>query len=500
MLFNSYTFIFAFLPVVLSGYLLFVLLAPRQWAIRWLILCSLFFYGWWQPQNLWILLFLLLFNYGLGVCLGRLARGKRARLVLIAGLSVNLGMLCYYKYANFFAGTVNHLAGTHFHFAAVILPLGISFFIFQKIAYLVDAYRHEVRDYSLTDYSLFVTFFPQLIAGPIVHHREVVPQFSGQRSWRPTAVDFSVGVTQFAIGLFKKVVLADGVSQFANPVFDAARSGAFPTFWDSWIAALAYTFQLYFDFSGYSDMALGLGRLFGIKLPQNFNSPYKAASIADFWRRWHMTLSRFLRDYLYIPLGGNRKGPARRGINLMLTMLLGGLWHGAGWTFVCWGGLHGLYLLAHRAWQPARARLGFSNEVPSRWGLFGGGLLTFFAVLIAWVFFRAANLATAVRLLESMAGGHGVTAKSVFHFRSVLVTLAGLALIVWLLPNTQEFLSRFEPALRFKPSEGGSQRSAWSQKWLLWKPNTAWALGTAGLALYALSQISRVKEFIYWQF
>jgi alginate O-acetyltransferase complex protein AlgI len=500
MLFNSYTFIFAFLPVALLGYLVLVHLAPRQYAIRWLILCSLFFYGWWQPQNLWILLFLLLFNYALGVWLGRLTQGKTARLVLIAGLAVNLGMLCYYKYANFFAGAVNGLAGTHFQFAGVILPLGISFFIFQKIAYLVDAYRHRVRGYSLTDYSLFVTFFPQLIAGPIVHHSEVVPQFSGQRDWRPRAADFSVGLTQFAFGLFKKVVFADGVAQFANPVFDAARSGAFPSFYDSWIGALAYAFQLYFDFSGYSDMALGLGRLFGIKLPQNFNSPYKAASIADFWRRWHMTLSRFLRDYLYIPLGGNRKGPTRRCINLMVTMLLGGLWHGAGWTFVFWGGLHGIYLLIHRGWQAIRARLGLPEEVSSLWGLFAGRFVTFFAVLIAWVFFRAANLATAFRMLETMAGAHGFAAKSVFHLRSAVAMLAGLVMIVWLLPNTQELLGRFEPALRFKPADPESRTAAWLQKWISWKPGAVWALGVAVLTLYALSQISRVNEFIYWQF
>jgi alginate O-acetyltransferase complex protein AlgI len=500
MLFNSYTFIFAFLPIALLGYLVFVHLAPRQYAIRWLILCSLFFYGWWQPQNLWILLFLLLFNYALGVCLGRLAQGKQARLVLVAGLAVNLGMLCYYKYANFFAGAVNGIAGTHFQFAAVVLPLGISFFIFQKIAYLVDAYRHEVRGYSLTDYSLFVTFFPQLIAGPIVHHSEVVPQFSGQRAWRPTAADFSVGLTQFSFGLFKKVILADGIAQFANPVFDAARSGAFPSFFDSWIGALAYTFQLYFDFSGYSDMALGLGRLFGIKLPQNFNSPYKAASIADFWRRWHMTLSRFLRDYLYIPLGGNRKGPARRCINLMVTMLLGGLWHGAGWTFVFWGGLHGIYLLVHRGWQPLRARLGFPIGVSSRWGLVTGRLFTFLAVMIAWVFFRAANLGTAYRLLQTMAGANGFAAKSVFHVRSVVVMLAGLAIIVWLVPNTQELLGRFEPALRFKPGESGTRGIPWSQKWISWSPSAVWALGVAAITLYALIQISRVNEFIYWQF
>ena len=500
MLFNSYTFIFAFLPIALLGYLVLVHLAPRQYAIRWLILCSLFFYGWWQPQNLWILLFLLLFNYALGVWLGRLTQGKTARLVLIAGLAVNLGMLCYYKYANFFAGAVNDVAGTHFQFAAVILPLGISFFIFQKIAYLVDAYRHEVRGYSLTDYSLFVTFFPQLIAGPIVHHSEGVPQFSGQRAWRPTAADFSVGLTQFSFGLFKKVILADGIAQFANPVFDAARSGAFPSFFDSWIGALAYTFQLYFDFSGYSDMALGLGRIFGIKLPQNFNSPYKAASIADFWRRWHMTLSRFLRDYLYIPLGGNRKGPARRCINLMITMLLGGLWHGAGWTFVFWGGLHGTYLLVHRGWQPLRARLGFPVGVSSWWGLVTGRLFTFLAVMIAWVFFRAANLGTAYRLLQTMAGAHGFAVKSVFHVRSVVAMLAGLAIVVWLLPNTQELLGRFEPALRFKPVESGTRVELWSQKWISWSPSAVWALGVATITIYALTQISRVNEFIYWQF
>ncbi len=502
MLFNSYTFIFAFLPVALLGYLVFVHFAPRQYAIRWLILCSLFFYGWWQPQNLWILLFLLLFNYALGVCLGRLSQGKTARLVLIAGLVVNLGMLCYYKYANFFAGAVNDLAGTHFRFAAVVLPLGISFFIFQKIAYLVDAYRHKVRGYSLTDYSLFVTFFPQLIAGPIVHHSEVVPQFSGQREWRPRAADFSVGLTQFSLGLFKKVVLADGVAQFANPVFDAAGSGIFPSFCDSWIGALAYTFQLYFDFSGYSDMALGLGRLFGIKLPQNFNSPYKAASIADFWRRWHMTLSRFLRDYLYIPLGGNRKGPARRGINLMVTMLLGGLWHGAGWTFVVWGGLHGIYLLIHRGWQPIRARLGFPDGMSSWWGLFTGQFITFLAVMMAWVFFRAANVSTAFHILQSMIGLHGLAGRSTMHVREVVLTLAGSAIIVWLLPNTQDLLGRFEPALKSKAAAPGAPPLGlgWSQKWISWRPNAAWALAIAALTLYALSEISRVNEFIYWQF
>ncbi len=497
MLFNSYTFIFAFLPVALAGFLVLVTTLPRQYAIRWLIACSLFFYGWWYPQNLWILLFLLLFNYGLGVWLGRLEHGGLARTVLVAGLTVNLGMLCYYKYANFFAGTINDLTGAHLPLVVATLPLGISFFIFQKIAYLVDAYRRKVRGYSLTDYSLFVTFFPQLIAGPIVHHSEVVPQFSGQRGWRPSADDFSVGFTQFICGLAKKVLLADNIARYANPIFDAARDGIFPTFLDGWTAALAYTFQLYFDFSGYSDMALGLGRMFGIKLPQNFNSPYKATNIADFWRRWHMTLSRFLRDYLYIPLGGNRKGPTRRGINLMVTMLLGGLWHGAGWTFVVWGGLHGLYLLLHRIWQPLRRQFGVSQ--PTRWGPYLGRAVTFLAVVAAWIFFRAANVPTAGRMLAAMGGAHGFGFKSSFHFATVALTLAILALIVWFLPNTQELLGRYQPALRFEIPPNDIT-AGWRSRWLRWRPRPAWAVFMAAVALYALSQISRVNEFIYWQF
>ncbi len=498
MLFNSYTFIFAFLPVALAGFLFFVTTCPRQFAIRWLIACSLSFYGWWYPQNLWILLFLLLFNYALGLWLGRLEHSALARAVLVFGLAINLGMLCYYKYANFFAGTINHLTGTHLPLVVATLPLGISFFIFQKIAYLVDAYRKQVRGYSLTDYSLFVTFFPQLIAGPIVHHSEVVPQFSGQRGWRPSAEDFSVGFTQFICGLAKKVLLADGVARYANPIFDAARDGAFPTFLDGWTAALAYTFQLYFDFSGYSDMALGLGRIFGIKLPQNFNSPYKAANISDFWRRWHMTLSRFLRDYLYIPLGGNRKGPSRRGFNLMVTMLLGGLWHGAGWTFVIWGGLHGLYLLLHRLWQPLRTKLNFPRQ--TGWGLYLGGVVTFLAVVVAWIFFRSANISTAQRMLAAISGSQGFSFKSSFHFASVAQTLVILGLIVWLLPNTQELLARYQPALRFEAVPERMSSPQWWSGIRRWRPQPAWAVFFAVLGLYALTQISRVNEFIYWQF
>lgn len=422
MLFNSYTFIFAFLPIAFAGFLIFAAWAPRRWAILWLVICSLFFYGWWQPRNLWILGFLLLFNFSGGLLLGRTMGGRRRQLMLIIGLTVNIGILCYFKYANFLVTNLNSVVGTRLQFAAIALPLGISFFIFQKIAYLVDASRGRVRDYSLTDYSLFVTFFPQLIAGPIVHHSEVVPQFSRIRGWRLNSEDLTIGSTLFIFGLFKKVVIADQVALYVSPIFNAARDGVAPGLTESWIAALAYTFQIYFDFSGYSDMALGLARLFGIKLPANFNSPYKATNVTEFWRRWHMTLSRFLRDYVYIPLGGNRKGPGRRYVNLMATMLLGGLWHGAGWTFVFWGGLHGMYLTVNQAWMARHTRPGKGE--PTIVAKVCGRVITFFVVLLAWVFFRSPDFVTATRMFSSMAGLHGLHVTSSFS-RTVALTWLG---------------------------------------------------------------------------
>jgi alginate O-acetyltransferase complex protein AlgI len=495
MLFNSYTFIFAFLPITFCGFWILTTKASRRVAIGWLVFCSLFFYGWWQPRNLWLLVFLLLFNYALGVWLGKIPRPRQSKLILIFGLSVNLGLLGYYKYANFFVDVVNDLAETHLQIARIALPLGISFFIFQKIAYLVDAYRKQVRGYSLVDYSLFVTFFPQLIAGPIVHHSEVVPQFSRQQGARFSFADINVGLTQFICGLFKKVAVADRIALLATPVFDAAQNGFSPTLIDGWIAALAYAFQIYFDFSGYSDMALGLARIFGIRLPQNFNSPYKAANITEFWRSWHMTLSRFLRDYLYIPLGGNRKGPTRRYINLMITMLLGGLWHGAGWTFVIWGGLHGVYLAIHRGWRAFRQRSGRGQTNGAAWKSLVGRFVTFAAVVMAWVLFRSANLATAGRILSSMVGGRGLDLSSTMRLPVPLFTLGSIWVAVWLLPNTQEFVDRFEPALNYKPPAGRIR-----PHWISWRPNLSWSICFATVAVYALSQTSHISEFIYWQF
>jgi alginate O-acetyltransferase complex protein AlgI len=502
MLFNSYTFIFAFLPLTLLVFWWLAARAPRRVAIVWLIVASIFFYGWYRYENLLLLGVLLVLNYWAGVYLGRHSGARRAKAVLVLGIVMNLGTLGYFKYANFFIDAVNRLFPTGWSPAAIVLPLGISFFIFQKIAYLVDAYCGKARGYSFIDYCLFVTFFPQLIAGPIVHHAEVVPQFSRQ-SYRPNAEDFSVGLTQFFCGLFKKVLIADRMALYASPIFESAAGGGSPGFIDAWIAALAYTFQLYFDFSGYSDMAFGLGRLFGIKLPQNFASPYKAVNITEFWRCWHMTLSRFLRDYLYIPLGGNRQGPARRYVNLMLTMLIGGLWHGAGWNFVVWGGLHGLYLVIHHAWRAFRSKSAVVARPSRLAGIIGGRALTFLAVVLAWIFFRAADTETAGRMLAAMFGGNGFTARSAFELVTVLPALGVVALIVWGLPNTQEWLARYQPALGLAAAEKEATPrrglvAFWSR--LAWRPHLLWAVLLAALAVFTFTQMSNVSEFIYWQF
>ena len=346
MLFNSYEFIFLFLPVT---FLVFMRLGARhrRWAAGWLAVASLGFYAWWNPAFLPLLLASIACNYLVGLRLARpvIAAWSR-KTVLALSITANLGLLAYFKYANFLLDNLNLVIGTDYRLD-LVLPLGISFFTFTQIAFLVDAYQGKAKEYHPVDYCLFVTFFPHLIAGPVLHHQEMMPQFARAETYRPNPENIAVGIAIFSIGLVKKVLIADAMAAHATPVFEAAEQGATLSFFTAWEGALAYTFQLYFDFSGYSDMAIGLARLFGITLPANFDSPYRAVNIIDFWRRWHMTLSRFLRDYLYIRLGGNRKGPVRRYMNLFVTMLLGGLWHGAGWTYVVWGGLHGCYLIAN---------------------------------------------------------------------------------------------------------------------------------------------------------
>ncbi len=509
MLFNSYTFLFIFLPVTL---LVFYRIGDRghhRIAIAWLVGASLFFYAWWNPAYLGLLLASILFNYACGVSLGN----KPNRLLLTLGISANLALLGWFKYAGFFLHNINDVFNLGLPTLNILLPLAISFFTFQQITYLVDAHRGETREYNFLHYCLFVTFFPQLIAGPIVHHREMLPQFANRDTYRPQYTHLAVGITIFAIGLFKKVVIADSFAVYASPVFDAAAQGQNITFFEAWGGALAYTLQLYFDFSGYSDMVIGLARMFGIHLPLNFDSPYKAVNIIDFWRRWHITLSRFLRDYLYIPLGGNRRGKVRRHGNLLLTMLLGGLWHGAGWNFVIWGGLHGIYLIINHAWREFRVRLGCDLKQHTTVGKWSARILTFFAVVVAWVYFRATDMQAAHHLLYAMSGQHGI----VVGMDSALAVLTPLGIeagrltllsgsspyvsiliglyLVWALPNTQQLLRNHQPALEYATAHTEAPG-----KGLAWSHNRRWAWFTAALLVTSILMLSRVSEFLYFRF
>lgn len=525
MLFNSYHFIFLFLPAVLAVYF-FLARFKSEYSIVWLVVASLFFYGWWNPVYLFLIVASMAINYLFGRVLGE-AGGYSAvsrRWVLGVGIMLNLVALGYYKYAGFFIETLNSLTTSDFNLEKIILPLAISFFTFQQIAYLVDAYRGITREYRFIHYALFVTFFPQLIAGPIVHHREMLPQFTKLPSLRRNIGNFSIGITIFAIGLFKKAVLADSAARYASPVFDAAATGEPLSFFVAWGGALAYTMQLYFDFSGYSDMAIGGARMFGIKLPLNFHSPYKATTIVEFWRRWHMTLSRFLRDYLYIPLGGNQCGTARRYLNLLLTMLLGGLWHGAGWTFVVWGGLHGFYLIINHAWNGAKRYLGMGQSGESRSGKAAAWALTFLAVVVGWVFFRSSDFSSAIRMLEGMVGVHGIEIPNAILSRtgalgillqdmgvrsylgggSVLVLtylwIISLMIIALFLPNTQQLMARYHPALVLY-DHGESSRYAIELKVpLTWRPTTGWAFAVAIISTCGVLALTSVSEFLYFQF
>ncbi len=517
MLFNSVEFLFLFLPVLL---IVFFGLSrfSRRAAALWLALGSLFFYAWWNVSYVGLLLGSIAFNYAIGYWLARAsAAGSMSRRWLLPfGVVADLALLGYFKYANFFLDVVDASFGTSHAFADIVLPLGISFFTFTQIAFLVDAARGHAKEFDFIHYGLFVTYFPHLIAGPVLHHKEMMPQFNLAATYRFSLQHMIVGSTMFALGLFKKVVLADGVAPYAAPVFAAAAQGETLGLFQGWGGVLAYTLQLYFDFSGYCDMAIGLSYMIGIRLPLNFNSPYKSRNIADFWRRWHMTLSRFLRDYLYISLGGNRKGPARRYVNLLLTMVLGGLWHGAGWTFVVWGALHGLYLVLHQAWQSMRVRLGHDLSRSSRAGRFVASLLTFLAVVVAWVFFRASSVESALSILGAMFMANGVSMPEVIGQRlgplgnwlasmGVVFTPGGgrdfamtyiwvvfLLPIVFFAPNTQQIMARFKPALDQESEVSGA-------RWV-WSLRRSWAVAMGFVLAFGLLSLSRPSEFLYFQF
>jgi alginate O-acetyltransferase complex protein AlgI len=452
MLFNAPEFLLFFLPVVLLVSYALARLNHTRWVIMWMVTASVFFYGWFSFKLLLLLAVSILINFGLGRKLALDRRLCRSHPVwLWTGILANVSVLGYFKYTNFVIINANLIFGTHYVLQNILLPIGISFFAFQKIAYLVDAYRGEAEEYDFLSFCLFVMYFPQLIAGPIVHHKDIVPQFRNPGAFRYVPENFAAGIALFTTGLVKKVFIADNLAQIVNPVF-AALAGGNPIEPElAWGGALGFTFQIYFDFSGYTDMALGLALMSGIRLPLNFNSPYKAANIIDFWRRWHMSLSRFIRNYVYIPLGGKRRGHIRRYLNLMLTMLVGGLWHGAAWTFVAWGGLHGFYLILNHGWQWLGGNSSTQPAVSTSLSRWVGRLVTFLAVVIAWVFFRAESFSSAWLMLESMFGIHsGGSALVGLNF----VTWQGISLFVLLLgwvflaPNSQQILAFARPAIQ----------------------------------------------------
>ena len=543
MLFNSYLFIFGFLPATLAGFFLLGF-RSRTWALGWLILASLVFYAWWRPFNVLIIAPAVFLNFGAARLLEHLRADKTkaslARAVLLLGIAFNIAFLGYFKYANFFGTVMNDLAGTHFVLTQIILPLGISFITFQKIAFLIDVHAGRIETFTLRDFFLFVLFFPQLIAGPIVHYREVMPQFE-KLACRFDKVDVSVGLTLFVIGLFKKVVLADGIAAHVSPIYDAAAAGGGVSLLPAWIAAIGFTLQIYFDFSGYSDMALGLARCFGVRLPANFSSPLKASNIVDFWLRWHMTLTRFLTAYLFNPLVlwltrrriekrlpglGGRQTSWSAFVQLLagptiLTMLVSGFWHGAGYLFILWGLMHGILLSMNHAWRLVRPNLWSNKASYERFMQPVGWLMTFVCVAASMVLFRSSTGAAASDVLRGMVGMNGITLpqKLLDHLgpltallqhvvtptgagtgRELYVSLAWVAalLVVALaLPNSMQFTSRYEPAIGVKATSLGKE---WFDRTFAWKPSLAWAFAVSAIAVTGILTLGGKSEFLYWQF
>ncbi|MBR2215568.1 MAG: MBOAT family protein [Selenomonadaceae bacterium] len=482
MLFNSYEFIFLFLPVTFLGFFRLAKHYGQRVAILWLTLASFFFYGWWDFLYVPLLFASIAFNYAVGKYIETAAHGKGW---LTLGIICNVLLLCVFKYTDFFLDTVNTLSGSALPLPHIVLPLGISFFTFTQTAYLVDVYRRQTKNDTFLTYCEFVTIFPHLIAGPIINHKEMMPQFMAAKNFVIDYRNVAMGLCLFTMGLFKKVVVADKLSPWVADVFSRADS---LTFLEAWIGAIGYTFQLYFDFSGYSEMALGLGLLFNLKLPVNFNSPYQATSMIDFWRRWHMTLGLWVRDYLYIPLGGNRHGEFKKMRNLFVSMLIIGLWHGAGYTFVFWGGLHGVFLMINHQWR----RLNIALPKAVNWSL------TSLCVMVCWVFFRAENFGEALNVLKAMgdvgsmalpAGGsyekylgflrnwgvNFIPWVMTVSLVKIIKTLFVLLVVLVICPNPQRLMKHF-------------------------KPNAIWLLLMAIAFVYAIWHVNNYSEFLYFQF
>jgi alginate O-acetyltransferase complex protein AlgI len=516
LLFNSYGYILVYLPVVAAIYYALLRIGLRG-AVVWLALASFYFYADWAVRYLPLFLASALFNFAIGRQIE--TRKHLGAPLLFIGVAVDLGLLVVFKYTNFLVDQVLPGIGLHLPSPEIVLPIGISFFTFTQIAYLVDLRRGICGRYDLWRYLLFVSFFPHLLAGPILHHREMMPQFARRLPGATYVRHIAFGLVIFSLGLFKKVWLADSIAPYANAAFATADAGHPLSAAAAWWGALAYTFQLYFDFSGYSDMAVGSARLVGIRLPYNFDAPYRATSIIEFWRRWHMTLSRFLRDYLYIPLGGSRRGVSRRYLNLFITMVLGGLWHGAGWGFLVWGALHGAMLMINHGWRALRRHIALPVSQAERWAFWP---LTFVAVTIGWVFFRATSLGGALSMLSAMAGltdvpssdvldglpsaWHTLTDRSPFHMLLAIIDLADIRLPAHAVLGTLHGLLWLPPLLLLSALGPTSQRIAVSTLMLARRGGAARGLAAVAAALCAmlfllgLYRLNHVTEFLYFQF
>jgi D-alanyl-lipoteichoic acid acyltransferase DltB (MBOAT superfamily) len=541
MLFASFGFIFVFLPLVLGAHFAALRYGGPRAAVAVLTASSFCFYAWWNSRYLVLIAASIAFNYACSLCLTRPA-GRGKGWILALGVAGNLAALGYFKYAGFLATAANGLLGLGWSVPRIVLPLAISFFTFQQIDFLVDTWTGQAPRQRLLDYCLYVTFFPHLIAGPILRHDEMLPQFA--RLPRFSQMDLSLGLSAFVVGLAKKVLLADGLATYASPVFDATAAGGAVTFVEAWAGATAYALQLYFDFSGYSDMALGVARMLGIRLPLNFNSPYKAASMIEFWQRWHLTLTRLLATYLYNPitlamvrrrvtrrlplLKPGRSSPAAFATLLvlptMVTMGLAGVWHGAGSQFLVFGLLHGFYLVVNHAWRVVRPAA--QRATPTARGRLAGQLLTFAAVVFAFVFFRSESAAAAWRMVEGMAGVNGVQLPPVWGRRfggalgvvsrlgvrfqrdlfqggwQVIWMAAALA-VAWLLPNTQQILGRY---LNRRPEADEAARApivyeipAFPGSWA-WRPSLLWAGVGAVLAAVSVLRLEYAAAFLYFDF
>ncbi len=436
----------------------------------WLVGGSLFFYGFWNIIYIPLLLASIFINFFVGSAMAdapqtderaKLLKTFSSKKLLLFGIFFNIALLAYFKYTDFFLTNFNGIFGTNVPLTHIILPLGISFFTFTQIAFLVDAYKNEVKEVDLLRYMLFVTYFPHLLAGPILHHKEMMPQFASRWNFVLRWKNITSGLFLFSLGLFKKVIIADFFADYANYFY--ADTSALDML-QAWATSLSYTLQLYFDFSGYTDMAIGVSLLFNIRLPINFNSPYKATSIQDFWRRWHMTLSRFLRDYIYIPLGGSRKGSIRTSINLMATFIIGGIWHGAGWTYVFWGFLHGMALVINHIWKS----LGLKLPTVVAW------FLTFNFVNLAWVFFRAPTWEDATTVVNMMFAWSEFNLDDIYESSVYWQVIIGI-LLTLLLKNSNQWAKMQKPKLNYD-------------------------LLTALLLIIGILSLSKVSEFIYFQF